>query len=123
MPSVIVIPTAEEQVKIASGQEPDVSNIFSREFDTVEELQSYIEGLEGLPDCMEYDIVRDHGLTIEVSFDGGEKSITFPNEAEKKAYVSGLQDADGWVSPMKLEEGDQGYEDLKTLLSQSAPKP
>jgi hypothetical protein len=123
MPSVIVIPTAEEQVKIANGQEPDVSNIFSREFATGEELQSYIEGLEGLPDCMEYEVVADKGLIVVVNFDGDEKSIAFTNEAEKKAYFSGLEDADGWMSPMKLEESDQGFEDLKTLLSASVPKP
>lgn len=123
MLSVIVIPTAEEQVKMINGQEPDVSNIFSREFATDEEMQSYIEGLEGLPDCMEYEVVTDEGLTVVVSFDGDEKSITFPNEAEKKAYFSGLEDADGWMSPMKLEEGDQGYEELQALMSVSAPKP
>ncbi|TLX15912.1 hypothetical protein [Rhizobium sp. MHM7A] len=123
MPSVIVIPTAEEQLKIANGREPDVGNIFSREFDTAEELQSYIEGLEGLPDCMEYEVVQDKGLTVVLSFGGDETSITFSNEAEKKAYFSGLEDAHGWTSPMKLEESDAGYEDLKTLMSVSAPKP
>jgi hypothetical protein len=123
MPSVIVVPTAEEQAKIANGQEPDVSNIFSREFDTEAELQSYIEGLEGLPDCMEYEVIKDKGLTVVLSFDGDETSITFSNEAEKKAYFSGLEDADGWVSPMKLEEDDEGYAELTVLMSSSAPKP
>jgi hypothetical protein len=120
VPSVIVIPTAEEQAKIANGQEPDVSNIFSREFSTDEELQSYIEGLEGLPDCMEYEVVKDMGLTVVVSFDGDETSLTFTGEAEKKAYFSGLEDADGWMQPMKLEESDEGYEEMKSLMSSNA---
>lgn len=123
MPSVIVVPTAEEQVKVANGLEPDVSNIFSREFSTVEELQAYIEGLEGLPDGMEYEVIEDKGLSVLMSFDGDEKSIKFSSDAERKAYFSGLEDADGWISPMKIEESDEGYEELKTLMSASAPKP
>lgn len=123
MPSIIVIPTTEEQNKIASGLEPDVSNILSREFDTSEELQAYVEGLEGLPDCMGYEVIKDNGLTLVISFDGDQTSLTFANAAEKAAYLSGLEDADGWMSPQKVEEGDEGYEALQTLLSASAPKP
>lgn len=123
MPSVIVVPTAEEQLKITNGQEPDISNIFSREFSTDEELRAYIEGLEGLPDGMEYDVIEDEGLSVVVSFDGDEKSIKFSTDAEKKAYFSGLADADGYMSPIKIEESDEGYEELKTLISASAPKP
>lgn len=123
MPSVIVIPTAEEQNKIANGQEPDVSNIFAREFDTSEELQSYIEGLESLPDGISYEVVEDKGLTVFMSFDGDETSVTFENDADKKAYFSGLEDADGWMSPQKFEEGDESYEELKTLMSSNSPKP
>jgi hypothetical protein len=123
VPSVIVIPTAEEQNKIANGQEPDASNLFSRDFDTSEELQSYVEGLEGLPDGIGYEVIKDDGLTVVISFDGDETSITFTNDAEKRAYFSGLEDADGWMSPQKFDEDDDGYEALKTLMSASAPKP
>lgn len=123
MPSVIVVPTGEEQLKITNGQEPDISNIFSREFSTPEELQSYIEGLEGLPDGMGYEVVKDGGLTVVMRFGGDETSITFSNEAKKKAYFSGLEDADGWMSPMKIEESDEGFGALHTLLSACAPKP
>ena len=123
MPSIIVVPTTEEQNKIANGQEPDASNIFSREFDTSGELQSYVDGLEGLADCIGYEVVSDNGLTLVISFDGDETSVTFANAAEKTAYLSGLTDADGWMSPQKFEEGDEGYDALQTLLSASAPKP
>lgn len=123
MPSVIVILTAEDQNKIANGLEPDVSNILSREFDTSEELQSYIQGLESLTDGVNYEVVDDKSLTLAISFGGEETSVTFTKEVHKAAYLSGLEDADGWMSPQKFEEGDQGYEALQAMLSASAPKP
>lgn len=123
MPSVIVIPTAEEQNKVANGLEPDASNILSREFDTSEELQSYIQGLESLADGVNYEVINDKGLTLAISFGGEETSITFNNDVQKAAYLTGLEDADGWMSPQKFEEGDEGYEALQAMLSARAPKP
>lgn len=123
MLKIIVVPTQEEQAKIQNGKEPDVSNIFDREFKTEKELSSYIEGLEALPDLAEFDILKDKGLRVTIDFDGTKSDIDFDSVEEKNAYLEGLEDADGWKSPVHYRENEEEYAVLRELLDAHSAKP
>lgn len=116
MHAIIVIPTREEQARIEAGQVPDVANMYLREFGTTIELEAYIDGLEGLPDMMEYEIVENEALRLRVDFDGDVSCFEFGSPAEKYAYISGLEDADGFESPAFLREGEEHFDTLKDLM-------
>lgn len=123
MPTIIVVSTSEDQAKIAKGIDPDVSNMYSRYFETELEARAYQDGLNSLPDCISSEILEDNGLKMLISFAGEEKNIEFSNDAEKIAYLDGLDDADGFVSPAIYEEGDEGYEALLNLISSQQMSP
>ncbi|NTF17364.1 hypothetical protein G6L37_02910 [Agrobacterium rubi] len=125
MLSVIVVPTGEEQAKIQRGFDPDVSNIFSRDFSSSSELESYIDGLESLGDLVEWEIVSETPKSVTVEIDGDEVQSTFENEIDKKAYLSGLEDGDGWMSPLVVREDEDPdlFQRLSGLINAYLAKP
>lgn len=123
MQTIIVVPTGEEQAKIRAGRDPDVANIFTREFATEAEVGSYVKGLDGLPDLMEYEIIKNKGLSVTIEFDGESSTLEFASTAEKEAYLSGLEDADGFNGPIHFREEDEEFDALKALIDSAHPRP
>lgn len=116
MHTIIVIPTREEQASLEAGQVPDVANMYLRRFGTTIELEAYIDGLESLPDMMEYEIIENDALRLRVDFEGDVSCLDFGSPAEKRAFISGLEDADGFQSPAFLREGEEQFDTLKDLM-------
>lgn len=56
---------------------------------------------------------------IEEHLDEGQLSVReFDTEAERKAYIMGIDDADGWLGAAILSEKDAECETIKKLLEE-----
>ena len=121
MPKVIVVPAADDQAAIASGADPDVSRIYSREFASAEETEAYVAGAEFLYDGMQYSVVSRHGWAAEILVYGETVEVSFVSESELDAFLAGLEDADGWNGPLVLREDDGLFPRLDAVLNPTAP--
>ena len=108
-----VIPTGEDQLAFDAGKKP--RNVIKREFATAEERDEYKNGIEDVNDLAEHSIEDETPTSLTIVFDGSdEDTYDFDSEAEKEAYKQGLDDGDGFKSPLVLD-GDEDPEEFARL--------
>jgi hypothetical protein len=112
-----VIPTGEDQAAFESGKKPE--NVLNREFATSEECGEYKNGLEAVFDLAEYSIEDETPTSLTILFDeSDEQTYDFDSEEEKDAYKRGLEDGDGFKSPLIIDKDDdpEKFASLELLL-------
>lgn len=113
-----VIPTREDQLAFDKGKKP--GNVLTREFATDEECGEYKNGLEAVYDLAEYSIEDESPTSLTISFDDDEaREYNFDSEAEKDAYKTGLEDGEGFETPLLLNSNDdpEEYARLDVMMS------
>jgi hypothetical protein len=106
---VYVLPSGEDQVAFDAGKKP--GNVLKRKFTTSEERDEYRQGIEAVYDLAEHSIEDETPTSLTISFDGGEEeTYDFDSEEEKGAYKKGLEDGDGFKSPLVLDKDDDPEE-------------
>jgi hypothetical protein len=100
-----VIPTGEDQAAFESGKKPD--NVLKREFSTPEERDEYTNGIQAVYDLTEYSIEDETPTSLTIVFDDSdEQTYDFDSEDEKDAYKKGLEDGDGFKSPLVIDKDE-----------------
>lgn len=61
------------------------------------------------------DMKRMYGLIRE--YNGSLTKRTFDTEAERKAYIRGIDDADGWIGSAVLSDADAKKRTISRLLN------
>jgi hypothetical protein len=106
---VYVIPTGEDQAAFESGRKPQ--NVLTREFATSEERGEYRNGVGAVYDLAEYSIEGETTTSLTILFDeSDEQTYDFNSEQEKEAYKRGLEDGDGFKSPLLIDKDDDPEE-------------
>ncbi|MBS4049335.1 MAG: hypothetical protein KG075_23520 [Alphaproteobacteria bacterium] len=97
MIDVIVLPTQEDQMRASNGRAPENSLMF--EFATLKEVEAFNDGIGAVNDAVEYEILKETKKKLILEIAGDEIDIPFNTEAEKNAFMKGLETGDGWNSP------------------------
>lgn len=123
---VLILPTQEDIVNFENGKKP--GNVLEREFYSEVELAAYKNGIDVIED--EFDEID--GLNVVgsiVSFtrptdesnDADIQEIVFGTHAEAEAYRQGIDDSEGFRSPMLIEQSDENFDLLTALIAKSEP--
>lgn len=123
MPKIFVLPTQEDVATFQSGKKPE--NVLVREFNTEAELGAYKQGVDVIED--EFDELD--GLNVvgaKVCFtrptdeneDADIEEMIFSTCAEAEACRQGIDDSEGFKSPMVIEESDDEFSVLAALMAQ-----
>lgn len=113
-----IILTREDQIAFDNGKKP--KNVLVRKFETQGERDEYKNGQEAVYDLTEYSIEDETPTSLTISFDENEaQELDFSSEAEKDAYKQGLEDGDGFASPIILnkDEDPEEYARLDVMMS------
>lgn len=117
---VYVLPTREDQMEAESGRPP--ANWMTREWATEKEAQAYRDGLHQLPDLAQFKILSEDGRAIIYEVDGDRREASFATANEKEAFLAGLSDADGFVSPEAYGENTEVHALISRIENAPAPR-
>lgn len=120
---VLVLPAQEDIATFQRGQKP--LNILTAAFSTSEEVEAYRDGfevLEGECDEIEGLVIVGSEVTYSLSVDDvvTTETLQCSTPAEANAFAKGVEDSEGFRSPMILTAGDEGFDRLKGYADQEA---
>lgn len=122
MTKFAILPTQEDQSLFAQGRRPENILMFEG-YATEAEMQSFRDGMDAVADQVEYEIVEDRGLEIDLDTDGDVATVRFESEATKAAYVAGLEAGEGYAGPEIHVEGTPEYETIAAFDAQTPAPP
>lgn len=115
MVKLYVLPTPEDQLAFAAGQQP--RNCFMREFDSEEVARSYLKGLRA---GGESNVVRESYLEMVVVFgvSENEEVFHFGSLPEKDAFRQGLEDGEGLAAePVVHDAKSESFAALEAMFA------
>lgn len=114
---VLVLLTVADQASFMAGRKPN--NIIEHAFESLAQVNAYRDGIDAIAD--ESDEVGEI-LVVESSvlyeIDGQREEVTFSTTDQASAFQQGLEDAEGFASPLIVTEDDDNFDKLAALLAQ-----
>jgi hypothetical protein len=120
--AVFLLPTQEDIAEMEAGRYP--ANVLLREFDTAQELVAYAEGVGAIEDENdELEEMERQGKAVLIGRNGSVERYDFGTEAQAEAFRRGVDDAEGFRSPLLIGRDDPRFVELFRFDSISLPSP
>lgn len=124
---IFLLPTQYDIIDFRLGNRPE--NIIVRDFATAAEVQAYRDGIDAIGD--EGDRIEDlrvAGSKIaytrrpdDPEAEAEKTEVEFGTPAEAEAYRRGLEDAEGCLAPLLVDDTDDRFEQLLEWTAPGKP--